>query len=315
MLKIEKDKKTLVPISQFQPGPLPSIEEFQQLLVNSAKEFFSEFGEDLFLVEADSWPAEAGQVRPDLLSIDKQGCTVAIILPHGTEQSQMARAIASLGILSRWKPEEILRGCGDPEKAELEAFLSSGLQGVNRQQRAILIAGEHDVTVLAAVKWLQAQSGLEIRCVRVGLSVDSRGSEFLTCSDASSVELPVYQLLRPEVADSAPKMKGTPRVLPGGVDRRRQLRTLKYDSHHLRLGSGQGESPVVQLIDLTEKGLGVETRDPLTVGSYVTVAGDLHGAESAVKLEGRARVAHCRQHNGSFRVGLFFEEIRCQDLY
>jgi hypothetical protein len=90
---------------------------------------------------------------------------------------------------------------------------------------------------------------------------------------------------------------------------------LKYDTQHLKLGAGSNEVPVTHLIDLSERGLGAETHEALTVGAYVTVAGDLHGSESAVKLEGRARVAHCKRSNGAFRVGLSFEEIRCQDLY
>ncbi len=318
MLKIEKDSKKLISFKQLKPAPLPATNELRQLIVNSGTEFFGEINQELFVLQNVAWPTEAAQVAADVVALDKQGRAVAVILPHAGEESQLARAIASVGVLSRWKLDDFLKGYPKEEedaRASIATFIGSDPRGVNVQQRAILIADRFDVTVLTATKWLRDQSGLDIACVRLSLGVDAVNTEFLSCADASATSLPVYQLLQPAVAEVREPLKSERKPLPGGVDRRRQLRTLKYDTQHLRLGAGSNEVPVTHLIDLSDRGLGVETRDALTVGAYVTVAGDLHGSESAVKLEGRARVAHCKRSNGAFRVGLSFEEIRCQDLY
>jgi hypothetical protein len=69
------------------------------------------------------------------------------------------------------------------------------------------------------------------------------------------------------------------------------------------------------LIDLNQTGLGVKTLCPLAVGSIVLVGGELHSLESCVRIDARARVAHCRcQVDESFRVGLNFLDIKQQDL-
>lgn len=69
------------------------------------------------------------------------------------------------------------------------------------------------------------------------------------------------------------------------------------------------------LIDLNQTGLGVKTLCPLAVGSIVLVGGDLHSAEACVRIDARARVAHCRcQADESFRVGLNFLDVKQQDL-
>jgi hypothetical protein len=69
------------------------------------------------------------------------------------------------------------------------------------------------------------------------------------------------------------------------------------------------------LIDLNQTGLGVRTLCPLAVGSIVLVSGELHSPESCVRIDARARVAHCRcQADESFRVGLNFLDIKQQDL-
>ena len=317
MLKIEKDSKKLVSFKQLKPAPLPPTDDLRQLVLNSGTEFFAEIGEELFVLQSVTWPAEAAQVAADVVAIDKSGRAVAVILPRAQEESQLARAIASVGILSRWKLEDFLKAFPDEKDAKevISAFIGGDSAGINAQQRAILIADHFDVTILTATKWLRDQSGLDIVCMQLSLGIDSADTQFLSSVDVSAASLPVYQLLQPLAPEVRVPLKNDRRPLPGGVDRRRQLRTLKYDTQHLKLGSGSNEVPVTHLIDLSDRGLGAETRDALTVGAYVTVAGDLHGSQSAVKLEGRARVAHCKRSNGAFRVGLSFEEIRCQDLY
>jgi hypothetical protein len=69
------------------------------------------------------------------------------------------------------------------------------------------------------------------------------------------------------------------------------------------------------LIDLNQTGLGVRTLCPLAVGSIVLVHCELHSSESCVRINARARVAHCRcQVDESFRVGLNFLDVKQQDL-
>jgi hypothetical protein len=79
-------------------------------------------------------------------------------------------------------------------------------------------------------------------------------------------------------------------------------------SHRMRTISGT-------LIDLNQTGLGVRTLYPLAVGSIVLVGAELHSPESCVRIEARARVAHCRcQADESFRIGLNFLDVKQQDL-
>jgi len=118
---------------------------------------------------------------------------------------------------------------------------------------------------------------------------------------------------------------------PGpGIEGRRYPRSEDYKTHAVNIEIRDYATPVFadspersrrsrvihgSLIDLNQTGLGVKTLCPMAVGSIVEVGGELHSVESCVRIEARARVAHCRcQVDDSFRVGLNFLDIKQQDL-
>ena len=60
---------------------------------------------------------------------------------------------------------------------------------------------------------------------------------------------------------------------------------------------------------MSETGLGLLARMPLSVGSLVTVSGDLHSVDACWRLDTQSRVVHClAQEDSAFRVGLAFQE-------
>lgn len=322
MLKIDKESKKLVSLSRLRSVPLSQEHDLPRLILNSREEFVGEIGEELFLIDEDIWPPEATPVmRPDILAIDKQGVTVAILLPDKTGQAQTARAITSVGMLANRKPSDLLDSLSEAGRQSLQTFLGMSVSEINRQQRAILVAETCDDAVLAAAKWLREKAGLGIRCVQAAIGADADNTEYLSCTDVSQQKLPADRLLGlnpAEVEAATSAGSAGQNGAPGrpAEERRKQQRSRRYDTQHLQLGFAGQMLTVSKLIDLTDGGLGAEILNPLPVGSRVTVAGDLHGSESAVKLEGRARVAHCGSgENGAFRIGLLFEEISCRNLY
>ncbi len=70
------------------------------------------------------------------------------------------------------------------------------------------------------------------------------------------------------------------------------------------------------LIDLSDTGSGALCTFPLSIGSVVTVAGELHSVDSCFKLAVRSNVCHClSQQDESFRLGFaFLEEVQYRDL-
>jgi PilZ domain len=122
-------------------------------------------------------------------------------------------------------------------------------------------------------------------------------------------------------------MHGDPALGPEG---RRYPRSENYQARGVNIEIRDYASPVFAesqersrrmrtisgtLIDLNPTGLGVRTLCPLAVGSIVLASGELHSPESCVRIDARARVAHCRcQADESFRVGLNFIDIKQQYL-
>ena len=115
-----------------------------------------------------------------------------------------------------------------------------------------------------------------------------------------------------------------------GIEGRRYPRSGDYKTHAVNIEIRDYSAPVFaepqdrsrrsriingSLIDLNQTGLGVKTLCPMAVGSIVELSGELHSVESCVRINARARVAHCRcQVDDSFRVGLNFIDIKQQDL-
>lgn len=95
-------------------------------------------------------------------------------------------------------------------------------------------------------------------------------------------------------------------------DRRQQGRTSQRQRAAQVLISQHGQSALAgRLIDLSEWGLGVETAEPLGVGTDVHVSGQFFSAASALGPKRRARVVHCRSvEEGVYRSGLAFDSTQ-----
>jgi hypothetical protein len=97
--------------------------------------------------------------------------------------------------------------------------------------------------------------------------------------------------------------------------RRRNARTGRFFSPGLTVeAASEGRRFAARLVDASQQGLGVEVLAPFSVGSVVEVAGELHGPEFCLGLEGSARVAHCRHRAGLFRMGLSLQQITYRTL-
>jgi len=101
-------------------------------------------------------------------------------------------------------------------------------------------------------------------------------------------------------------------------ERRSSIRHADFISDSLivetTLESGTNRALNARLLDVSQGGLGIALTIPVAVGENVDVDGSLTRKGAFVLLRGRARVAHCVYQKGlpHYRVGLAFEELRCQ---
>jgi hypothetical protein len=309
MLKIEKGRNRLLPLGRSTVGALTERYDLGQLIVNSADEFFGEIGQRLFVVGKNVCPSEAVPIPIDLLALDPRGQAVIVVLQRGKEQSPFARAITCAGMIAAWEPDRFLNLLPKQQAAELRSFLAVDISEINRNQRAILVAESFDFEVLAASQWLKERYQMENDCVRVSLALDPVGDgEYLNTSTLSAGGVP---------APAEREARGNAKAVvpdPASAERRKQLRTEKSRSEHLRL-EYHGKLLAAKLVDASDGGLGAEMYVELQPGAAVAFAGELHSPFFCMKLHGRARVAYCRtREEGVYRVGLAFEDVNVRKL-
>lgn len=70
--------------------------------IKSSEEFFTEIGEDVFVVGKEVAPSQTVQDRIDLLGIDSEGTSVIVELRRGSNKLQMLQAITYAGMVARW---------------------------------------------------------------------------------------------------------------------------------------------------------------------------------------------------------------------
>jgi hypothetical protein len=170
-----------------------------------------------------------------------------------------------------------------------------------------LVAESFDFEALAASQWLKQRYQMENDCVRVSLALDPvSDAEYLHASTlaAGGTAAPAERETR-----GGAKAAGS-----AAAERRKQLRTEKSRSEHLRI-EYHGKLLAAKLVDAGDGGLGAEMYVELQPGTAVAFAGELHSPFFCMKLHGRARVAHCRtRKEGVYRVGLAFEDINVRKL-
>jgi len=186
MLKIDRNKRSFVQLDtpSLAEAAVSERYDLQEYISNSPEAFFSELGQDLFLLGKEVPLSTTVPDRLDLLAVDRQGRLVVTELKRGSHKLQHLQAISYAAMLSSWSPDDILGMLSEDRQAALEDFLEEGTEGLNRQQRIILVAEAYDYALLASVEWLSERYGLDILCCRIALARDEQtASEYLVCTN------------------------------------------------------------------------------------------------------------------------------------
>jgi hypothetical protein len=186
MLKIDRNKQTFSLLDSPSLAEVSITERYdlQEFISNSPEAFFSEIGEELFLIGKEIEPSRNVQDRIDLLALDKEGACVVVELKRGNHKLHMLQAISYAGMISSWSPDDILQLLDDKQQEALVEFLEVDRESINRLQRIILVAEAYDYALLVGAEWLSEQFGVDVSCCRIAMANDSAtGSEYLTCSN------------------------------------------------------------------------------------------------------------------------------------
>ena len=210
MLKFDRDKQTfsLLDTPTLADVSITERYDLQEFISNSAKEFFKEIGQELFLLGKEVEPSKNVQDRIDLLAVDKEGTCVVIELKRGNHKLHMLQAISYTAMLSQWDPDDFLQLLGDDQQESLLDFLEVDRENINRQQRIILVAEAYDYALLIGAEWLSEQYGLDITCCRIAVAKDSAtNTEYLVCSNV----FPAPELVK-EAVSRGRKRTGTSKI-------------------------------------------------------------------------------------------------------
>lgn len=186
MLKIDRNRRSFVQLDtpSLAEAAVSERYDLQEYISNSPEAFFSELGQDLFLLGKEVPLSTTVPDRLDLLAVDRQGRLVVTELKRGSHKLQHLQAISYAAMISSWSPDDILEMLSEDRQAALEEFLDEGTEGLNRQQRIILVAEAYDYALLASVEWLSERYGLDILCCRIALARDEQtASEYLVCTN------------------------------------------------------------------------------------------------------------------------------------
>src|SRR5215813_10636353 len=185
MLRIERSRKGLVRLAE-PPLIEASITErydLQEFIFNSPEHFFAEIGLDLFVLAKELAPSEFVQDRIDLLAIDRDGRIVILELKRGNHKLQLLQALAYAGMIAKWKPDDFLSLLTPERRTQFDDFIGTEPDGINREQRVLLMAEAYDFEVLIAAEWLHETYGVDIVCCRITLATDeATKAEYLSCT-------------------------------------------------------------------------------------------------------------------------------------
>ena len=185
MLRINRDQKTLKSLDKPTLAAVSLTERYdlQEFIWNSPDAFFTEIGQELFLVGKELQPSDDVEDRIDLLALDKEGNAVVIELKRGNNRYQLFQAISYAGMVAKWAPGDFL-AFDESRREAMENFLEVDSDEINRTQRILLIAEDFDYSVLVGAEWLSEQHGVDLSCCRLSLARDTDGEgEFLVCSN------------------------------------------------------------------------------------------------------------------------------------
>ncbi len=185
MLKYDRATKTFEKLDGVTLKEAQVLEraDLQACIMSSSAAFFSEIGEELFIVGEEVLPSETVQDRIDILAVDTEGRLVVVELKRGSNKLQLFQALSYAGMVARWEHEELRRHVGLNRWQELLDFIEVEEDDLNAAQRVLLVAEAFDYALLVGAEWLNETHGVDIRCCRVELAVDrSSSSEYLACT-------------------------------------------------------------------------------------------------------------------------------------
>ena len=99
-----------------------------------------------------------------------------------------------------------------------------------------------------------------------------------------------------------------------GAERRTSPRSAVELPPGLRLtvpeDGARPRTVMAKLIDVSEGGIGIEAFVRLSRGTVIEIDGDWHSPDLALRIGGRARIAHVSEvGRGRFRIGLQFVDV------
>ena len=189
MLRVMRDEKKLVKINDrsLTDAGILERQDIQGMICHSPNAFFEEMGETLLLIGQEVQPSDVVHDRIDLLALQKDGTSVVIELKRNEDKYQLLQAISYASMISEWSEDNFFdthasfsNSSIDDSKEEIHQFLDQ-IDGINKDQRIILIAESYDFSILSSAKWLTENYGVDIKCYRLLLS-DDDGAEYLACS-------------------------------------------------------------------------------------------------------------------------------------
>lgn len=185
MLKIDRAKKCFEGLEKptLSEASISERYDLQAFICNSPNEFFSQFGEKLFLIGEEITPSETVQDRIDILSLDREGNAVIVELKRASHKLHLLQAISYAGMISKWQAADFVSEFNDDKTEELADFLNVDIDDINRQQRIILVAEAFDYALLIGAEWLTENFGVSITCCRIEVETDpSTKAEYMSCS-------------------------------------------------------------------------------------------------------------------------------------
>ena len=186
MLKINRDIQafSLLETPTLADASITERYDLQEFISNGPTAFFSEIGQDLFLLGKEIQPSSNVQDRIDLLAVDREGTCVIVELKRGKHKLHMFQAISYAGMISDWTAEDFFQLLSKEQQESLVDFLEVDVDDINRKQRIVLIAEDYDYSLLIGAEWLSSQFGVDVTCCRIAVARDTTtGGEYLVCSN------------------------------------------------------------------------------------------------------------------------------------
>ncbi len=122
--------------------------DLRELLLTKPSEFFRTIGENVFILDRDFQPLTGpGGVRGGVLALDQLGRALVVQLQGEGELPDSRDATLLTTIVRQCETEHLIRKLTPEEAEDLGVFLTVPVEGVNLQQRIIMVSSEDAVEI------------------------------------------------------------------------------------------------------------------------------------------------------------------------